>query len=212
MYRYYRAKFEPTALWEDLSPVEWLSRKMLHNIYMQTGTWLVSRELAEAAGAWDTELLSDDDGEYFCRVLLASDAVRFVPEAKMYYRTPWFTTLGYIGQSSKKLDAHWRSMQMHVESLRSMGKAASVRASCLAYLQTNLVNFYSIRPDIVREMEQLATELGGKLTAPQLPLKYAWIKTMFGWGPAICVQQRARTIRWALERQTDKFLHRFEST
>ena len=32
---------------------------------MQTGTWLVSRELADAAGAWDTRLLGDDDGEYF---------------------------------------------------------------------------------------------------------------------------------------------------
>ena len=32
---------------------------------MQTATWLVSRELTEAAGPWDTRLLGDDDGEYF---------------------------------------------------------------------------------------------------------------------------------------------------
>jgi len=53
------------------------------NLYMQTATWLVSRELTEAAGPWDTRLLGDDDGEYFCRVLLASNGVRFVPEAKV---------------------------------------------------------------------------------------------------------------------------------
>ena len=53
---------------------------------MQTATWLVSRELAEAAGPWDTRLLGDDDGEFFCRVLLASEGTRFVKESKVYYR------------------------------------------------------------------------------------------------------------------------------
>ena len=72
------------------------------NLYMQTASWLVSRELAEAAGPWDTRLLGDDDGEYFCRVLLASDGVRFVPEAKVYYRTSGTSSLSYIGNSDKK--------------------------------------------------------------------------------------------------------------
>ena len=71
-YRTKRARFVPTSLWQDLSPVEWLLRKMGENLHMQTATWLTSRELTEAAGPWDTRLLSDDDGEYFCRVLLAS--------------------------------------------------------------------------------------------------------------------------------------------
>ena len=46
---------------------------------MQNATWLVSRELAEAAGPWDEQLHYDQDGEYFDRVLLISEGVRFVP-------------------------------------------------------------------------------------------------------------------------------------
>ena len=45
-----RARFIPTSLWRDLSPVEWLVRKMGENLHMQTATWLTSRELSEAAG------------------------------------------------------------------------------------------------------------------------------------------------------------------
>ncbi len=86
MHRPYRAEFRPSPLWEDLLPAEWLMRKMEHDTYMQTATWLVSRELAEAAGKWDTRLLGDDDGEFFCRVLLASEGTRFVKESKVYYR------------------------------------------------------------------------------------------------------------------------------
>src|SRR6266480_1579596 len=65
MYRVHRADFVPTPLWCDLSPVEWLLRKLGQNLHMQTATWLVSRELTEAAGPWNTQLLGDDDGDYF---------------------------------------------------------------------------------------------------------------------------------------------------
>ena len=71
MYRVHRADFVPTPLWCDLSPVEWLLRKLGQNLHMQTATWLVSRELTEAAGPWNTQLLGDDDGEYFYGVLPA---------------------------------------------------------------------------------------------------------------------------------------------
>src|SRR6201996_8987566 len=85
-YRTDPAKFHPTSLWSDLSPVEWLLRKMGENLHMQTATWLTSRELTEAAGPWDTKLLCDDDGEYFCRVLLASEGTRYVPGTGVFYR------------------------------------------------------------------------------------------------------------------------------
>ena len=64
-YRWRQTQFIPSALWCDLSPSEWFLRYMENDIYMQTATWLVSREVTEAAGPWDTRLLGDDDGEYF---------------------------------------------------------------------------------------------------------------------------------------------------
>src|SRR5205814_8478540 len=112
MHRPSQATFRPTPLWADLSATEWLLRKMRDNLYMQTATWLVPRDLTEAAGPWNTQLLSDDDGEYFCRVLLASHCVRFVPEAKLYYRTTGSGSLSYIGHSDAKREAQWHSMEL----------------------------------------------------------------------------------------------------
>src|SRR5438445_7470894 len=42
-FRTRRARFVRNALWEDLSPAEWLLRKMGQNLHMQNATWLVSR-------------------------------------------------------------------------------------------------------------------------------------------------------------------------
>jgi glycosyltransferase involved in cell wall biosynthesis len=213
MHRYYRAKFIPTDLWCDLSPVEWLLRKMGQNLYMQTASWLVSRELTEAAGPWNTRLLSDDDGEYFCRVLMAGEAVRFVPEARTYYRGPGlaFRSLSYIGQSRRKIDAHWLSMQIHINYLLSMEQSERARAACLNYLQTSLIHFFPERPEIVSEVQQVASRLGGRLSTPSLSWKYSWMRALFGWRAAKKGQQYLLQLRWASERFWDRAIFQMQA-
>ena len=74
----------------------------------------------------------------------------------------------------------------------------------LAYLHRNLINFYPERADIVRQAEQLATELGGQLRPPELSWKYSWIKAAFGWQAAKNTALQLREIRWSLENSFDK--------
>jgi glycosyltransferase involved in cell wall biosynthesis len=211
MYRSNRAKFVPTSLWSDLSPVDWLIRKMGQNLHMQTGTWLVSRELTQAAGPWDTRLVGDDDGEYFCRVLLASNGVRFVPDAKVYYRELGAASLSYIGFSSKKLDAQWFSMKAHIGYLRSLEESERVRVACVQYMQNWMVFFLPERPDIFEEAAELAKVLGGKLNAPTFSWKYAWIKVMFGVHAAKRAQVFFPRTKWSMITWWDKMLFRIEN-
>jgi len=173
---------------------------------MQTGTWLVSRELTEAAGPWDTRLLGDDDGEYFCRVLLASDGTRFVPESKVLYRMSGSNCLSYIGRSDRKMEAQFVSMQLHIQYIRSLEDSERVRAACVKYLQTWLPNFYPERPDIVKQMEQLASTLGGELAPPRLSWKYAWIQKTLGWTAAKRTQLYYNKLKVSLTRSWDKAL------
>ncbi|WP_343523807.1 glycosyltransferase [Pedobacter sp.] len=66
----------------------------LLNLYGRTGSggfvpvhaWLTPRALLDKAGYWDESLSFDDDGEYFCRVVLASEEVVFVQHTNAYYR------------------------------------------------------------------------------------------------------------------------------
>ena len=183
-YRPSKAKFLPTPLWCDLSPIEWVLRKWEGNHHMQTATWLTGRELTEAAGPWDLRLMVNDDGEYFCRVLLASRGVRFVPDAKVFYRITDSSRLSYMGRSNKKMEARVLSMQLEIGYLRALEDNDRIRAACLNYLQTWFIHFYRERTDLVRQLERLATTLGGRLEAPRLSWKYSWIQKLFGWDVA----------------------------
>jgi glycosyltransferase involved in cell wall biosynthesis len=206
LHRPEQARFVPTPLWCDLSPSEWLIRKMGQNLHMQTATWLVSRELTEAAGPWNTDLVVDDDGEYFCRVLLASDGVRFVPSSKVYYRRSGTGSVSYIGRSARKKEAHWRSMTLHIAYLRSLEDSDRVRTACIQYLQTWSAVFYPDMPEIVRRARELARSLGGDLVEPRLSWKYRWIRQMCGWNTAKRAQLLLPSLRWAVLRAWDKAL------
>jgi glycosyltransferase involved in cell wall biosynthesis len=208
MHRPDRAVFQPGPLWHDLSRAEWLMRKMENNTYMQTATWLVSRELAQDAGPWDTRLLGDDDGEFFCRVLLASEGTRFVPDAKVYYRQAGTSSLSYIGFSNKKLDAQWISMQLHVKYLLSLQDDRRAKAACVTYLQNWMNFFYPERMDIFQEAQQLAKSLGGELKVPPLSWKYSWIDGLFGRPLAKRAQVLLPGLKWSLIRKWDKALSR----
>jgi glycosyltransferase involved in cell wall biosynthesis len=210
-YRACRARFVATSLWQDLSPAEWLLRKMGENLHMQTATWLTSRELAEAAGPWDTRLISDDDGEYFCRVLLASGGTRFVPEAKVFYRITASNRWSYVGTSDKKKNALLLSMKLHIQYLRSLDESDRVRKACLAYMRTWLDNFYPERPDIVAELQGLAAQLRGHLDTPRLRWKYAWMEPIFGFRAAKRVQMTLPQLKAALYRRWDKTMYHLET-
>jgi glycosyltransferase involved in cell wall biosynthesis len=209
-YRPARTRFSPTALWADLPPADWLVCKLQHNLFMQTGTWLVSRELTTAAGPWDTRLSYDDDGEYFARMLLAADRVRFVPEARVLYRLSGAGSLSYIGRSDRKLESLLRSMRLHIQYLRSLEESERVRSASRAFLQRNLAFFYPQRPDLVEQLQQLASTLGAPLDVPRLSWKYAWVQQLFGWDAAKRMQMLLPGLRWSMVQRWDKFLSHFE--
>lgn len=53
---------------------------------VQPNAWLTPRELIDKAGPWNEMRNPDDDGEFFCRVILASKGIRYSYKAINYYR------------------------------------------------------------------------------------------------------------------------------
>jgi glycosyltransferase involved in cell wall biosynthesis len=196
-FRTSKAIFRPTPLWCDLSPQEWLIRKMGKGDHMQPATWLISREISEAAGPWNEKIFIDEDGEYFCRVVLASKGIRFSPDAKVFYRRSGGS---YTVRTLFRMDERWLSTQLQFDHLRSLGDSEQVRTACRDYLQIWLVYFYPERPDILEAAQKLAYSIGMKLEIPVLRWKYQWIAKMFGYQKAkraqfLLPQFKANTLR-----------------
>lgn len=207
IYRAHCAQFVPTGLWCDLDPIEWLIRKLRDGLSMQTATWLVSRELTEAAGPWDARLLGDDDGEYFSRVVMQSDQVAFVPGARVYYRRV-APSLSYIGMSQRKIEAQFLALQLYIEHVRSLEDSPRVCEACVALLNSWRMSFFPEHAEISRQMEQMASALGGRLALPEVSWKYAGIQKCFGWTAAKRAQLRYNRLKNSVLCGWDGMLYR----
>jgi glycosyltransferase involved in cell wall biosynthesis len=209
-YRTRHARFVHNSVWEDLTPAEWLLRKLSENLHMQNATWLVSRELAEAAGPWDEALQYDQDGEYFTRVLLASERTRFVPGTGIYYRVTGSNRVSFVGNSDKKKESLLRSMKLHIQYLRSLEDSERVRRACLTYLQNWYYNFYPERPDLLQELQRMARQLEGHLEEPHLGWKFACVKPILGWRNTKSAQTAFSQLKTTCLRHWDKLMYRLE--
>ena len=124
----------------------------------------------------------------FSRIVLRSEGVKFVPNARVYYRVSPSTRLSYIGSSRAKMDAQFLGMERQIRYLRSVCDDDRTRAACTKYLETWMLNFYPTRPDIVESASALARSWGAELPTPRLSWKYNWIQRLFGWPAAKHVQ------------------------
>lgn len=181
-FRTEKAKFAPDSLWQDLEPLEWILARFNDNVWMNPTVWLVSRRLTELAGPWDERLTKsgDDDGEYICRVVAASNGVKFIRNALCYYRIGTPGSLNWNMETSKKnLEPLFLSLTLALEHLLAMENSERTRKACVQHLQTFLPYFYPDQDDLIEKMNNRAHELGGTLKPP-FSWKYYPFEKIFG--------------------------------
>jgi glycosyltransferase involved in cell wall biosynthesis len=213
-YRTPKAIFSPTSLWTDLTPLEWIYRKLRENsTYIVPECYLVSRVLTELAGPWNEKLSLDDDGEYFTRIIMSSEMIKFIPEAKSFYRIGNPSSLSSLAKiSDKKLESQFFSICAHISALLSLEDSVRTRKVCLQFLQRKFIYFYPDKKDIVIRARELARELGGNLSAPELKWKYSFFKNLFGWTMAKKMVFKLPTVKLLLRKNFDKLLYDISKT
>jgi len=174
------AKFVPNSLWQDLEPTEWLFRKLYYNAWMNPATWLVSRKLTEMSGPWNESLHRDQDGEYVIRIVCNSSLVKFVKEAKSYYRIGNASSISMrnpykVSKSYLQAGAH----SFHV--IRSINDSKRIRDACFKSLEHRILDFYPDNQELMKDAKQIAASLSREITTPKLNWRYRPVRFLFGW-------------------------------
>jgi GT2 family glycosyltransferase len=186
------AVFTPETNWRDSAPIDWLALNFAGQGMMPPAAWLAPRRLTDAAGAWDERLTLNDDGEYFCRVLLASAGVRFCPDARSFYRSNLPGSL-----SRQRTEAAWRSallsQQLCARHLLAREDSPRTRRACADLLQRLAFEMYPDCPELVRQCEAEVRTHGGSKQRPGGGTAFRIAARLFGWKPARRWQERMRS-------------------
>jgi glycosyltransferase involved in cell wall biosynthesis len=176
------AQFQPEPVWRDAEPAEWLALSWSGGGMMHPAAWLTPRAVLERAGMWNQALSLNDDGEFFARVVLASDGVRFCPGAQSYYRS----VAGSLSASTsaQAWDSGWRSWQLSTAALLAKDPSPRARRACADALQRFAFDVYPYRPALADQAEAEVASLGGSgLEAPG-GRWFQWVAAIAGWRAA----------------------------
>lgn len=125
--------------------------------------WLTPRSIIEKVGPWNECLLKNQDGEFFCRVLLNAEEIVFVPNAIAYYRKP--TPKGK--NISKRVDTE--AIESLLYSYRLCHQSISASNSCLNHdikkalarqYSLFIYEYYMTNPDLAKKALGYIKELG----------------------------------------------------
>jgi glycosyltransferase involved in cell wall biosynthesis len=205
-YCHQRAKFIRNSLWKDITPLEYFFIKFIENAWLQPAVWLVSRRLTEIAGPWYERRSPDDDGEYLCRIVKASEAIKFIPEAKSYWRIGNFGSMSR-SRSDESLDAIFTATALCIDHFRSIEDSERTRAASLKYLQSRLGYFYPEQKNVLVKAEALAKELGGELAPPDASLKFTMLSNILGWKTASKIKNYEWNAEMFIRRIWDRMLY-----
>ncbi len=204
-FRISKAKLNPTQLWQDLSPVEWIITRFNERGYLPTVTWLASRKLTELSGPWNEKLLRDQDGEYFCRVVAHSEFIMFHHKAICYYRKGNFTSISG-SRSREKIDSLNLSHNLCVNHLLQLENSEITRKACINYLQRFNNKIYVKHFDIVKTNQKRIVELGGEITFPTETKKFSIFKYILGTNATRILIKWLWYIEITLKNKWDKLL------
>jgi len=191
-YRPQSAKFIPSPLWQDLEAVDWLVLRLKNQYPMPLHSFLVSRTLSEKAGLWNERLIRNQDGEYFFRVISKCRAVKFVPQARCYYRkaNPRSITKN---KSYAAMESLYISTVLTVIHVLNREDSGLTREACCVRLNL-IANFLeNDAPFLAQCLRGRVKQLGGQITPHLFSKRYELARKILG-------KEKARSLKVSADR------------
>lgn len=185
------AVFTPEDNWQTMPAIDWLCLNFAGRGMMPPVAWLTARSLLDAAGPWDESLSLNDDGEYYTRVLLASNGVLFCPDAKSFYRSGLPGSLSR-SRSPRAWDSAYRSQVSCAQNLLATESSPRTQQACADLFMRLAHAMHPDCPDLVARCEDLVARHGGSKLKPGGGTIFKLLMYMFGWKRACSWQESVR--------------------
>ncbi|MEJ8566888.1 glycosyltransferase family 2 protein [Elongatibacter sediminis] len=180
------------AVWPIADPLDWIVCSLTGGGMMQTGGWLVHRQLVEAAGFWNEDLSLHDDGEYFTRMLLQAERLVFVPDARVYYRT----VPGSLSRQRDRaaIESAFKVCQARDTQLLAAEDSSRVRAALATQYAQFAYEFSQSAPDLAASALSRMKALGKPVNCVG-GYAFRWVAAVVGFARSLALRQAVAGFR-----------------
>jgi glycosyltransferase involved in cell wall biosynthesis len=160
------------------SGLEWLLTSWSGGGFGVVMSWLTPRHLIEKAGPWDEALRKNQDGEFFCRVLLNVQRVILTEDTMVYYRETGDTSISsQFKETAAASTLH--SLRLYEENCTGISHPGLKKALAYNFLEF-IENYYPHFPVLLDEAEKEIHQLGFNYHTLETPGKLGPLSRILG--------------------------------
>lgn len=141
-------------VYQTMEPMEWLVKAMWkRQAMMQCALWLIPRNIIIKAGLWNEKLSLINDFEYFIRIILCSNEIRFTCDAILHYRSGVKSSLSGLNDR-KGAESAYNSISLgtsHMLSFENSFRIKKIAANCW---QSFIYDFYPKHKDLLLDAKE----------------------------------------------------------
>ena len=147
------AVIKPQKVWAIQNPIDWCLQSWMGEGMMIPGCWLIPKPIIDKAGLWDERLSLHDDGEFMCRVLLASKGNVFVENTVVYYRQ-LASSLSRQNQSYRAAKSALEVCESYRKQVLFVKDSPKVRQALAYNYRRFMYEFHPKQKDLLQQARQ----------------------------------------------------------
>ena len=185
--------YEEQFLSDDDDPVHFLVNLWggysNHGSMIAVHSWLTPRIVIDKAGLWNEALTLDDDGEFFCRVVLKSTGILKAAGFNYYRKHTRSSSLSSI-KTQKTFEGKYMAFLSKKKYLLAATDDPAAKISLMRSAMDIAVDAYLFDKKLTKKVISTVDELGGTNYLPVIggkPLEI--IKKLLGWKTAMRLKQ-----------------------
>ena len=155
------AVIKPQKVWAIQNPIDWCLQSWMGGGMMIPGCWLLPKVVVEKAGLWDERLSLHDDGEFMCRVLLASKGNVFVENTVVYYRQQ-DNSLSRQHKSKMAAESALLVYKSYQQQILKFQDSKLARRALARNFSRFVYEYYPAHAQLIKEAYREINELGVK--------------------------------------------------
>jgi glycosyltransferase involved in cell wall biosynthesis len=155
------AVISPQKVWAIQNPVDWCLQSWMGEGMMIPGCWLIPKPIIDKAGLWNENLSLHDDGEFMCRVLLASQGNVFVENTAVYYRQQ-DNSLSRQHKSKMAAESALLVYKSYQQQILKFQDSKLARRALARNFSRFVYEYYPAHAQLIKEAYREINELGVK--------------------------------------------------
>ena len=149
---------------------------------VQTSAWLIERKLVEENGKWNTEILLDQDGEFFSRMVLASRGICFTGGLNYYRKYVNGRNVAGKYKSYRHLSSAIDAAELKSARLLKARNDSRTRKAAANLFMLLAIDAYPVYSDLYEKCMGKIAQLKARPIIPVLGGQaIEFIKFLFGW-------------------------------